>query len=128
MSNKMKLFFQVFFLALTFFELYGFIGLLGIQLSAIPVITLIMSVGVGLGYTVHVVVVSKFVAVIILKGAGWLASITWSVRQFTWVVTVPTKDRSTLVQRCRMSYLKLYHFKRETIIVLTIFYLKVFWF
>lgn len=34
-------------------ELYGFMGLVGIQLSAIPAVTLILSVGVGVEFTVH---------------------------------------------------------------------------
>jgi len=34
-------------------ELYGFMGLVGIQLSAVPAVTLILSVGVGEEFTVH---------------------------------------------------------------------------
>ncbi|XP_074612004.1 protein patched homolog 1-like isoform X2 [Acropora palmata] len=34
-------------------ELYGFMGLTGIKLSAVPAVTLILSVGVGVEFTVH---------------------------------------------------------------------------
>ena len=34
-------------------EVYGFMGLAGINLSAVPAITLILSVGVGMEFTVH---------------------------------------------------------------------------
>ena len=34
-------------------EVYGFMGLAGINLSAVPVVTLILSVGVGMEFTVH---------------------------------------------------------------------------
>jgi len=46
----------VFFLGITFFELFGFIGLLGIKLSAIPVIVLIISIGISIEFTVHTVI------------------------------------------------------------------------
>ena len=40
-------------------ELYGFMGLAGIQLSAVPAVTLILSVGVGVEFTVHMCMVSR---------------------------------------------------------------------
>ena len=40
-------------------ELYGFMGLVGIQLSAVPAVTLILSVGVGVEFTVHMCMVSR---------------------------------------------------------------------
>ena len=49
--------FQAVFLGITFFQVCGFIGLLDIKLSAIPVIVLIMSIGVSMEYTVHSVLV-----------------------------------------------------------------------
>lgn len=39
-------------------ELYGFMGLVGIQLSAVPAVTLILSIGVGVEFTVHMCMVS----------------------------------------------------------------------
>ena len=39
-------------------ELYGFMGLTGIKLSAVPAVTLILSVGVGVEFTVHMCMVS----------------------------------------------------------------------
>ncbi|XP_057299103.1 protein patched homolog 1-like isoform X1 [Hydractinia symbiolongicarpus] len=48
-------FIVAFFLTIIAFELYGFIGLLGINLSAIPVVVLIVSVGVAVEYTLHTV-------------------------------------------------------------------------
>ena len=39
------------------FELYGVMGLLSLKLSAVPAITLIISVGVGVEFTVHICLV-----------------------------------------------------------------------
>lgn len=39
-------------------ELFGIMGLMGIKLSAIPVVILIASVGIGVEFTVHVALVS----------------------------------------------------------------------
>ena len=36
-------------------QVYGFLGLADIKLSAIPVISLIMTVGVGVEFTAHIV-------------------------------------------------------------------------
>jgi len=41
-------------IALTVFELYGFMGLFGIKLNGVPVISLIMCVGVGVEFTAHI--------------------------------------------------------------------------
>lgn len=38
-------------------ELFGIMGLMGIKLSAIPVVILIASVGIGVEFTVHVALV-----------------------------------------------------------------------
>lgn len=38
-------------------ELFGFMGLMGIKLSAVPVVILIASVGIGVEFTVHVALV-----------------------------------------------------------------------
>ncbi|PFX16832.1 Protein patched-like 2 [Stylophora pistillata] len=40
-------------LAMITVEVYGFMGLAGIKLSAVPAVTLILSVGVGVEFTVH---------------------------------------------------------------------------
>lgn len=40
-------------------ELFGIMGLMGIKLSAIPVVILIASVGIGVEFTVHVALVSS---------------------------------------------------------------------
>lgn len=40
-------------------ELFGIMGLMGIKLSAIPVVILIASVGIGVEFTVHVALVSR---------------------------------------------------------------------
>ncbi|KAJ8039814.1 Protein patched-like 1 [Holothuria leucospilota] len=44
----------VFVLGMLLVQLFGFMGLIGLKLSAIPVATLIISVGVGVEFTVHV--------------------------------------------------------------------------
>ena len=41
--------------AMIVFEVYGFLGLLGIKLSAIPAISIVMAVGVGVEFTAHLV-------------------------------------------------------------------------
>lgn len=40
-------------------ELFGIMGLIGIKLSAIPVVILIASVGIGVEFTVHIALVRK---------------------------------------------------------------------
>ncbi len=40
-------------------ELFGIMGLIGIKLSAIPVVILIASVGIGVEFTVHIALVSQ---------------------------------------------------------------------
>ncbi|XP_060900631.1 protein patched homolog 1 [Labrus mixtus] len=44
----------VFILAMMTMELFGIMGLIGIKLSAIPVVILIASVGIGVEFTVHI--------------------------------------------------------------------------
>lgn len=48
---------QVLVLSLMTVELFGFMGLMGIKLSAVPVVILIASVGIGVEFTVHVALV-----------------------------------------------------------------------
>ena len=50
--------FQVTVLAMMVVELFGFMGLLGIKLSAVPAVLLIVSVGIGVEFTVHISLVS----------------------------------------------------------------------
>lgn len=38
-------------------ELFGFMGLVGIKLSAVPAVILIVSVGIGVEFTVHIALV-----------------------------------------------------------------------
>ena len=45
-------------LAMMVVELFGFMGLTGIKLSAVPAVILIVSVGIGVEFTVHVCLVS----------------------------------------------------------------------
>ena len=47
---------SVFVLASMVIELFGVLGLLGIKLSAAPAVILIMAVGVGVDFTIHVLV------------------------------------------------------------------------
>lgn len=49
--------FQAVVLAMTTVELFGFLGLAGIKLSVIPGVTLILSIGVGVEFTVHLCMV-----------------------------------------------------------------------
>lgn len=57
-SQKLLLSLQVLVLSLMTVELFGFMGLMGIKLSAVPVVILIASVGIGVEFTVHVALVS----------------------------------------------------------------------
>ena len=50
---------QVLDLIMITVELFGFMGLAGLKLSAVPAVTLILSVGVGVEFTVHMVMVSS---------------------------------------------------------------------
>lgn len=57
--NSLSFFtFQVAVLAMMVVELFGFMGLIGIKLSAIPAVLLIVSVGIGVEFTVHISLVS----------------------------------------------------------------------
>lgn len=47
-------------------ELFGIMGFLGIKLSAIPVVILVASVGIGVEFTVHVALVRAQAL-----GGGW---------------------------------------------------------
>lgn len=49
-------------LALMTVELFGMMGLIGIKLSAVPVVILIASVGIGVEFTVHVALVREMVS------------------------------------------------------------------
>ena len=40
-------------------ELFGIMGFLGIKLSAIPVVILVASIGIGVEFTVHVALVGS---------------------------------------------------------------------
>lgn len=57
---------QVLVLALMTVELFGMMGLIGIKLSAVPVVILVASVGIGVEFTVHVALVSAASAFLIL--------------------------------------------------------------
>lgn len=57
-------FLQVTVLALMTVELFGMMGLIGIKLSAVPVVILIASVGIGVEFTVHVALVWKMLPTI----------------------------------------------------------------
>uniref|UniRef100_A0AAQ4S360 Patched 1 n=1 Tax=Gasterosteus aculeatus aculeatus TaxID=481459 RepID=A0AAQ4S360_GASAC len=54
-------------LSLMTVELFGFMGLMGIKLSAVPVVILIASVGIGVEFTVHVALVGFFKKYILLQ-------------------------------------------------------------
>lgn len=45
---------------MTTVEVFGFLGLAGIKLSAIPAVILIFSVGTGVEFTVHLCMVSFY--------------------------------------------------------------------
>ena len=45
-------------------EVYGFMGLAGIKLSAVPAVTLILSVGVGVEFTVHMCMVCAMLVMV----------------------------------------------------------------
>ena len=45
-------------LAMILVELFGFMGMIGIKLSAVPAVILIMAVGIGVEFTLHMAVVS----------------------------------------------------------------------
>lgn len=57
---------QVLVLAMMTMELFGIMGFLGIKLSAIPVVILVSSVGIGVEFTVHVALVRAQAL-----GGGW---------------------------------------------------------
>ncbi|XP_013398571.1 protein patched homolog 1 isoform X2 [Lingula anatina] len=56
LMNPWAGFMVVMVLAMIVVELFGFMGLIGIKLSAIPAVILIVSVGIGVEFTVHICV------------------------------------------------------------------------
>ena len=52
-------YFQVVVLTLMIIELFGFMGLCDIKLSAVPAVILIIAAGIGVEFTVHISVVSN---------------------------------------------------------------------
>ncbi|XP_064624757.1 protein patched homolog 1-like isoform X2 [Lineus longissimus] len=52
--NPWAAFVVVIVLSMTVVELFGFMGLAGIKLSAVPAVILIVSVGIGVEFTVHI--------------------------------------------------------------------------
>ena len=58
---------QVLVLAMILVELFGFMGIVGIKLSAVPAVILIMAVGIGMEFTLHVAVVSLHADVNVLQ-------------------------------------------------------------
>lgn len=61
-STHPCVFFKVTVLALMTVELFGMMGLIGIKLSAVPVVILVASVGIGVEFTVHVALVGNYLA------------------------------------------------------------------
>ena len=55
---------QVAVLSMIVVELLGFMGLIGIKLSAVPAVILVVSVGIGVEFTVHLCLVSRHVTTI----------------------------------------------------------------
>lgn len=58
---------QVLVLAMMLVELFGFMGIVGIKLSAVPAVILIMAVGIGVEFTLHVTVVSMHAHVNVVR-------------------------------------------------------------
>lgn len=58
-------------LSLMTVELFGFMGLMEIKLSAVPVVILIASVGIGVEFTVHVALVGPMMVTFILLKPLW---------------------------------------------------------
>lgn len=49
--------FQIFLLAVILVELFGFMGIMGIKLSAVPAVILIAAIGVGVEFGAHLMMV-----------------------------------------------------------------------
>ncbi|CAG5128611.1 unnamed protein product, partial [Candidula unifasciata] len=56
LMNPWIAFLVVFVLTMIIVELFGFMGMMGIKLSAVPAVILIMSAGIGVEFTLHVAV------------------------------------------------------------------------
>lgn len=65
---------QVMVLALMTVELFGMMGLIGIKLSAVPVVILVASVGIGVEFTVHVALVSAITLLKCISSVAFLFS------------------------------------------------------
>lgn len=50
---------QVVVMATVVVELFGFMGLVSIKLSAIPAVILILTIGISLQFTIHITIVSS---------------------------------------------------------------------
>ncbi|KAK3783201.1 hypothetical protein RRG08_046993 [Elysia crispata] len=56
LMNPWTAFIVVLVLSMILVELFGFMGLMGIKLSAVPAVILIMAVGIGVEFTIHLAV------------------------------------------------------------------------
>ncbi|RUS84707.1 hypothetical protein EGW08_007535 [Elysia chlorotica] len=56
LMNPWTAFIVVLVLSMILVELFGFMGLMGIKLSAVPAVILIMTVGIGVEFTIHLAV------------------------------------------------------------------------
>ena len=57
-------------------QVFGFMGLASIKLSAVPAVTLILSVGVGVEFTVHMCLVSTKTFTVALYQQEWFTPTT----------------------------------------------------
>ena len=78
------LYFQIVILSLILVELFGFMGIIGLKLSAIPAVILIVAVGVGVEFTVHLSVVSTH-SIHFFKTTEWIIYMTVDITILTGV-------------------------------------------
>lgn len=83
---------QVLVLSLMTVELFGFMGLMGIKLSAVPVVILIASVGIGVEFTVHVALVRKLSGIFKLSVNGFSITSRRRFPKHLWMCVVGVPD------------------------------------
>jgi len=111
------------FCVLTVVQVYGFMGVAGIKLNAIPQCTLIMTMGIAVEFTAHTVL--AYICAPALEGQGYLASRQHRTCEALSRMAVPTLHGSVstylaivMIATSKSKFIVLYYFVLYSFIVL----------
>jgi len=111
------------FCIITVVEVYGFMGVAGIKLNAIPQVTLIMTMGIAVEFTAHTVL--AYICAPALRGATYLESARYRTVAALNKMAVPTVHGSmttflgiVMISVSKSEFIRLYYFVLYSLIVL----------